>query len=314
MRDTNIILTKVEGTYGTDAAPVVGTDAQLVYDWQPKPMQYDDLRRNIERNMAGATPKAKARGRQAHSFKFELCGSGTADVAAPWAIFTRACGFLAPSVSAGTEVAYPLVTADDGVGVTFWGYKQNLRHRTQGFRGNLKLNWTAGQLPYGEVDGMGLLNNLPDASSPSAPTLPSLLPGPVEVNSTNTAFSLDSYSALLRSFEIDLGMKVEYRDLVGQRAIIFGKSEDGERRAAKGRFTIELPDPGTKEYFAAVPARTALACTLTHGPATNQVEFATTKLYLDEPEFSVEQNRIMMTSSFELVPSAAGNEFTLKTR
>lgn len=315
MRDTNILLAKVEAPYGTDAAPAAATDALIVYDWQPRPMIYDEVRRNIERGFAGATPKMKTRGRQGHAFKVELCGSGAAATATKWgSVLLRACGFGAPVPNGVIDNSYPLVTADDGSSLTIHGWKDQLRLRAQGFRSNAKFVFVAGELPYIEFDGLGLLNNVPDQAAPTAPTLPDY-PAPVEVNTANTTFSLGGFAAKLRSFELDLRMKVEYRDLVGQREVMFGKSEDGDRRAAGGQLVIELPDPTTKSYFADVANRTNLALGLVHGTAAgNIVDLGSTLLNLDEPTFSVEQNRLMMTATYDLVPSAAGNEFTLKTK
>jgi hypothetical protein len=314
MRDYDFIFEKVEGSYGADAAPTAGTDALRVFDWEPTPMIYDDLVRNTETGLIGARAKAKARGRQGHNYKMELCGSGAALTPTPWgAVALRGCLFDAPSVGA-TEVTYGLSSSGDGASTTFYGQKDILRHRAQGVRGTATFNFMAGQLPYIAFQKLGLLNQLPDQAAVPVPVL-TAYPDPVEVNTANTTFSLDGYAALLRSLEIELGNKTEYRDLVGQRAIIFGKAEDGDRRAVRGQLVIEVPDPNTKNYLTSVATRAALAMSLVHGTvAGNIVDVSTTRLFLDEPQWSQEQNRIMGSFGFTLVPSAAGNELTLKTR
>lgn len=314
--DTSIVLAKVEDVYATDAAPTPAADAQVVYDWNPRPQMFDELRRPVERGFAGATPKIKTRGRQGHALKVELTGSGVKDQATRWgSVWLRACMFDAPAITAATEVSYPLGTVGDGASLTFWGYKDNVRHRTQGWRSNAKFVFNAGEFPYIEIDGMGLLKNDPDGSAVgSAPVYPAY-PTPLEINTANTSFSLGGFSPLLRSIEIDLRMKTSYRHLVGQEVVRFDKNEDGDRRAIGGTMVIELPDPTVKSYLADVRNRTNLPMSLTHGTVEgNIIELGTTVLNLDEPSWSVEANRIMATMAFDLVPSAAGNELTLKTR
>lgn len=318
--NVHVVTAKVEPTYGVDSAPVPATDAQIIYDWEPQPMQFDEIRRRIDRGFAGRRPKINTRGRQAHAFRFELAGSGTANQAARWgSVWLRACMFGAPVPNGAIDVSYPLETVGDGSSLTFWGHKGDsatgvVRMRTQGFRSNVTFNFTEGEFPYGAMDGIGLLNQVPDGTAIAAPTLPTG-PAPIEVNSTNTTFSLGGFALLLRSFELNMGMKTAYRSLVGQRAVIFDTAEDGDRRSAGGTIVAELPDPSVRSYFAEVTSRADLALSLVHGiSAGNIIELTSARLQIDAPTFSVEQNRLMMTCNFDLIPSAAGNELTLRTR
>ena len=315
-----IVLAKVETVYGTDAVPVPATDAQIIYDWEPTPMIYEDDRRRIDRGFAGRRPKIKTRPRQGHNFKFELAGSGTNNVATRWGgTFLRGAMFGAPVVNGTTDVSYPLETIGDGSSFTFYGHKGDsatgtVRMRASGIRGNVLFKFTEGDFPYGQVTSVGLLSNLPDGTAIGAPTLPTS-PAPVEVNSVNTTFSLGGFALLLRDIEFDMGMKTAFRSLVGQRAVVFDAAEDGDRRSAGGTLVAELPDPAVKNYFSEVANRTNLALSLVHGlTAGNIIDISSSVVQLDEPRFSVEQNRLMMTCGFDLIPSAAGNELTLKTR
>ncbi|WP_310476665.1 hypothetical protein [Sandarakinorhabdus sp.] len=318
--NSQIVLAKIEGTYGVDSAPVPATDAQIIYDWEPQPMQFDEIRRRIDRGFAGRRPKVKTRGRQGHGFRFELAGSGTANIATRWgSVWLRACMFGAPVPNGAIDVSYPLETVGDGSSLTLYGHKGDagtgyVRMRTQGLRSNLILNFTEGDFPYGAMDGIGLLNQVPDGTAIGAPTLPAP-PAPVEVNSVNTTFTLGGFALLLRSFELNLGMKTSYRSLVGQRAVIFDTAEDGDRRSAGGTIVAELPDPSVRNYFTEVTTRADLALSLVHGTvAGNILDLTSARLQIDEPTFSVEQNRLMMTCNYDLIPSAAGNELVLKTR
>lgn len=319
MLDINIVLMKVEPTYGADSAPTPAADAFTVYDWNPRPVQYDNVTRKIDRGFPGRRPQAKTRRRQQHPLKIELAGSGAAGTATKWGLTPlRAAMFAAPVPNGAIDVSYPLESTNDGSSLTLWGMKGDgsdfVRMRAQGCRANVKFDFTEGDLPYIDFDGMGLLNSLPDDTVIAPPTLP-VYPAPVEVNTTNTAFSLGGFAALLRSFELDLGLRPTYRSLVGQRSVIFDIDDAGDRRSAGGQIVCEFPDPTLKNYFADIDAQTEIAMSLIHGTAAgNIIELTSARLVLDEPTFSVENRRLMMNCGFWLIPSAAGNEFTLKTR
>ena len=317
MLDINIVLAKVESSYGTDAAPAAATDALIVFDWTPQPVQYDTVQRRIDRGFAGARPTLNTRPRQQHGFSVELCGSGTAATPAKWgSVLLRGCLFGAPNIAA--DVTYPLASGgDDGASLSFYGQKGGtgdlMRMRAQGQRQNAVFNFEEGNFPYIVFDGIGLLNDLPDATAISAPTLP-VYPDPVEVNSANTTFTLDTYALKLRSFTLDLGLRPTYRSLVNHREIIFDSDDGADRRGINGQIVCELPGLAAKNYFSAIHGSTPIAMSLVHGTAAgNIVSMASSKLVLGAPTFSTEQRRYMMSVPYRLVPDAAGNELTLKT-
>lgn len=314
MRDFSIVTAKVEGAYATDSTPAVATDALRVFNWTPRGVMYDDVRRRVERHFHGATPKGKANARQGHSFQYELAGSGEPDTPTTWGlVWLRACLFAAPVPVADTEVGYPLVTADDGASLTFKGGKANERYQSCGFRANGKLVFNANDYPYGEIDGMGLLIALPDNNQLGAPTY-TAYPDPVLVNNENTSFELGGFSPRMKSFELDFGNKTTLKSLVGQRAIVFDKSDDGDARAMTVSIVLERPSPADKAYWADVDNRSDVAFELIHGTdAGNIIELSSAHLQLDEPSYSVEAGVQMMTLTGQLVPTAAGNELVLKT-
>jgi hypothetical protein len=318
MLDVQIVLGKVEASYGTDAAPTPAADAHIVYDWAPKFAEYDNVVRKIDRGFPGRRPQVKTRGRQRHPFKVELSGSGAALTPTKWgSVWLRGAMFGAPTVGV-SDVSYPLETVGDGGSFTLWGQKGDgsdfIRGRAQGCRTNAQFVFEEGDVPYIGFDPMGLLTNLPDDTVIAAPTLPTY-PAPVEVNTTNTAFSLGGFAGLLRSLTLDLGLRPLYRSLVGQRQVIFDSDDSGDRRAAGGELVIELPDPSVRNYFADIAGQAEIALSLVHGTAAgNIVELTSSRCVLDESTFSVENRRLMMSCPFLLIPSSAGNEFALKTR
>jgi hypothetical protein len=59
--EDKIILAKIEGTYGTDPVPTGGANAILMTDVELKPMEGQDVSRNIERPYLGAQEEIPCR-------------------------------------------------------------------------------------------------------------------------------------------------------------------------------------------------------------------------------------------------------------
>lgn len=313
MRDTSLVLAAREATYATAPALTPAANALEVFGYNPEPVIYDERTRSIERGMPGARPALMTRGRQRHQFSFELRGSGTNNLPASWGnVWLGAAMFGAPAVAAD-EVAYPLISDGDGASVAMFGFRDKMRMTPTGMRGNLVFNFEEGNFPYATADLLGLLPALPTEAAPGTPTFPDE-PAPLEVNSENTAFTLGGYALKLRSFTLDLGMKTEYRSLVGQKTVTFGSDQSGDRRQIGGRIVGELPDLSAKNYFTDIAVQTDLEMMLVHGPAANQVELSSATLNLRTPSIGVEQGRLMLQADYALVPSAANNELTLVTR
>ena len=312
MLDTSVLLAKLETVAGTDSVPTVGADAFIVKNYQMTPFEAQEVRRNIDRGFAGANPSLPTAIHARHTFEVELCGSGAAATPAKWGTLLRGCMFGAPVTAA--DVTYPLTSTGDGSSLSIYGFKENGRAKGLMTRGNARFSFVEKQLPSLSFDYMSLISGSPFANAaPGAPTLP-VYPAPVEVNLANTAISLDGFTLGVRSLEINLGMKTVFYSTTGGRAIIFDKSEDGDRRAVSFTLVAELPDPSVKEYFTALAAGTLMAFALTHGvTAGNIITMSSAVAMVTAITFSVENNRLFMNVTGSLVPSAANNELTLKT-
>lgn len=95
------ILSKIESPYGTDSGPD-GTDALLVREITPTPMEADVVSRNLIRPYMGASDNLLANTRVRMGFQVELAGSGTAATAPRFGALLQACGFSATTL--GTAV------------------------------------------------------------------------------------------------------------------------------------------------------------------------------------------------------------------
>jgi len=313
--DISILLAKVETTPGTYADPVVATDAVTVFNYEITPVEGENFRRSIDLPFAGARPSQRTAVRARHAFSVELSGGGTATGVPVWAKLLRASLFGAPVVGADS-VSIPLINTGDGDALSISGWKANARHRAAMVRGNAVLEFVEKALPSLRLDLLGLIEGAApaDANTAGTPTYDAY-PAPVEVNASNTAILLDGFELGCRSFTLDMGMKTEFYSTTGGRAIIFGKSEDGDRRSPGGTIVAELPDPSVKEYFTALLANTPLAFSLVHGlTAGNIIEIESAKLVLEDISYTVEANRLFMNATFKFVADAANNDFTLVTK
>lgn len=317
VRDVSVLLFRQETTYGVYATPVPATDAMLVFGHEIVPMESEQVTRQIEKGFAGANPTLPTAVRQRQRFSVELAGSGAAGTPAFWDRLLRSCLFDASQVlAAPARVLYPLSTAGDGVSGSIAGFKDGLvRARMRGSRGNARFIFEEKQIPSIAFDFVGLLegSNPIDAGAPGAVTLPTP-PAGVECSLTNTVIQLDTFTLGVRRLEIDLGNKVEFFSTTGQRAIIYGKDESGDRRAATGTIVFELPDPATRNFFTSILPATPLAFSLVHGTAAGNIfRITSSRAILGEATFSVEQNRLFMNAPITFVPNAAGNELTIET-
>lgn len=315
--DTTIIAAVAESTYGTYASPTPAANAMAVFNHVVTPMESEEVRRQVERGFPGVNPSTYTAIRQRHQFSTELAGSGVVDTATFWAPLLRGCLFAAPSVTAATRVDYPLDSAGDGGSISLVAFKgENARHRIRGARGTASLVFEERAIPRTEWDFVGLLEGTSpmDAGAPGTINLPTPPVGQ-EVSLLNTVIQLGGFTLGVRRLSISLGNKVEFFSTTGQRAVVFGKDESGDRRAVVADAVFELPNPATRNFFADILPRTELAFSLIHGlTAGNIIEITSARAVLGRATYSVEQNRVFMNCPIEFIPSAAGNELVVRTR
>ena len=315
--DLSLITSKVEAAYGTWAMPAPATDASVVFGYAMTPMESEEVRRQTERGFSGTNPSFPTAVRQRHAFSQELTGAGTAIGIAHWAKHLRGCQFGAP-VPGASDCAYPLVGSGDGGSLSIAGNKGNAFDlRGKGCRGNARLNFTEKQLPSIAFEFMGLMQDDANIVTPNVPAgivLPTY-PAPVEVSLINTVVQIDGFTLGVRSFDLDMGNKTEYYSTTATREVIFGKDESGTGRAPTARCVFEMLDPATKNFFPLIRSGATVAFSLVHGLTVgNIIELASANAVLGKAEFSVESNRIFLNADIQFVASAAGNDFTLKTK
>ena len=199
-----VVLAKVETTYGVDAAPVPATNAVMVMNvaFNNKPLRMVNrpairgFLAELQRVFAGQLGQIK--------FDVEIKGSGAAGTAPELDPLLRACG-LAQTINVGVSVVYqPRSTGFESTTV-YWYEGGRKLHKLTGCVGNMKLKADTGGLPVLSFELTGHVANPTDQTQP-VPTFNTHVPVPA-INIS--AFALGAVSSInVRKLELDLGWKV----------------------------------------------------------------------------------------------------------
>lgn len=307
---TSFLAAKVETPAGTWAAPTLALNALTVRNLTIDPFNTATLRRNIDRGFAGANPSTPSAVHRGYSFEMEMAGSGVANTAALWATMLRGSMFGA-GAPAGAQVGYPLTSTGDGDALSMLLLKDTILHEMRGARGNAVFTFNEKALPFVAFTGLGLFRTAGEvykAGSASGLSL-ATYPAPIECNLENTVVTLDAFTLGVREFSVDMGMKTQLYSTTGSRQIIFGKDDEGDRRAVKFRMSFELPDAGAKNYSASIAAGSVLPFTLVHGAtAGNILEVSSSRGIVETIGYSEDANRLFANVTGVCVPSATGND------
>ena len=299
-----VILVEKEQSYGTDPSPAA-TDVVLVRDLSITPQSSDVVNRDVVRPYLGASEQLLANTKVECTFSVELAGSGTEGVAPRYGSALLACGFH-EAISSGTSVTYT-PKSDTFDSVTIHYNVDGVRHIVTGCRGTFVLNAAVGEIPSIDFTFTGVYN------APTTASLPSVTYGnqatPLIFKNGNTSgFALLSHSGALMNMSMDVGNEIVYRELVGGTKEVLITD-----RAANGSVTIEAPELGTKDFFAAALTDASLGnLQFLHGTtAGNKVQFISSKVDIGDVSYGEADGVTMLEIPYTLVPSAANDEMSL---
>ncbi len=299
-----LILAKIESTYGTDSVPVVGTDAMLISDLSINPAQSEYVNRDLIRPYLGASQQLPAAIRSEVSFTVELAGSGAAGTAPKWGPLIRACGF-AETVNAGVSVQYDPASGTVP-SLTLYAFRDGVRHVIRGARGTFTIALNNRERPVMNFTLTGLFKAPTDATAGTAVYTGWQTPL-VFNNQNSSAFTLQAYAnAVLSSITIDAGNAVEYRSFVGTG----GESILITNREVTGQITIESATQTEKDYWVNVRDAVTGNFTITHGTtAGNRVVISAPAVQVTEPQYGDVQGISTTQFNARLTPSATtGND------
>ncbi len=295
-----VFLLKIETVYGTDAVPTGAANAILATGVKFDPMKGSDVNRDLDLPYLGNQGTIPAELHATYSGKVELAPSGTAGTAPAWGPLLRACG-VAQTISAGESVTYNPIT-DSHESATVYIYVDGTLYKSFGVRGTGKFTANAQGIPYFEFELTGLWVAATETTNPAA-TL-TAFQKPKIVSKLNTpTFTINAVAMVMRSFELDLGNKVEPRFLVGAEEILIVDRAELIKTQVQADL-LSVIDP-----FALALAQTDVAVNLVHGTtAGNILTLNAPAAQMQRPEGAVEAQGIKeWPLSLMPKPTGAGN-------
>ncbi len=258
---TKIILTKPEATYGQDAAPGAA-NAMLMTDVELRPMEGQDVSRNLELAASGASETIPAGLYTTLTGSVELQGSGTPDTPPAWGPLLRACG-AAETIVPGTGVTYSPITEDqESASSYFW--MGPTQHRLLGQRGTANITLNAQGIPTARFTLMGLFTT-PTDENRVTPDFSSFQVPQIASDKNTPAFSVGGQAMVLSQFGFNLGCDVQQRLLIGrEEMLIVDKSESISAR-------VEALPVTTFDPYTISQAGTRQAVQLVHGTQPGKI-------------------------------------------
>lgn len=307
-----VVLAKIETTYGTDVSPAAATNAILTSKPRITPLSATNVDRDLVRAYFGGSEQLVGTRLVQCEYEVELAGSGTAGTAPAFGVCLRACA-LAETIIASTRVDYTPITNSQESLTKYW-YDGGVLHKMTGVRGSVKLDMQSGNRPVLMFSFMGLHSN-PTAASPTGVDY-SLFRTPLvltDANSGDIIFggtvsptgapaisSGTAYPSL--GLEFDLGNNVQHTPLLG------GETVDITQRAANGSLKLDLTAAQEVSFYADVLSATLRSVSLQHGTvAGNKVLFHQPSVQLFEPSKEELNGRRLIGYRTRAVPTPGGS-------
>lgn len=197
-----VILAKVESTYGTDPTPVEGTDAILVENigWANEGLRMNE--RPAVRANIGMLQQVYGGRLMTLTFDVELKGSGSAvDDAPEIGPLLRACGF-GETINAATNVVYAPVSSGHE-SATIYYFQDGIRYILTGCRGNVSFNLETGALGKASFTISGHVSSITDVALAS-PTYQSNVPPAL----VNVPFTIGGFGSVINALTWDMANTV----------------------------------------------------------------------------------------------------------
>lgn len=132
----DVVLAKLEGTYGTDPTPTGAANAILVSNLQISPLQMTPVERGLIREWFGNSESIPGQIFGEVSFEVEIQGSGTAGTATAYGPLLQACGLV--ETDGASDVQYDPTSSEALMkSVTIFFYRDGVLHEMNGARGSV---------------------------------------------------------------------------------------------------------------------------------------------------------------------------------
>jgi len=260
-----LLLAKVESTYGTDATPVASANATLTFPVGTN-LDIAVIQQNSVRASISASKKRLGRKMVNFNISCDLKGSGAAGTPPEVGALLQACGF-AETISAGVKVDYkPVSSAASMKSVTIYFYYDGRVRKAVGCMGNVSITCPPGETPRLSFTMRGKLASDGDASLPAGSVFQSTVAVVVE----SAGMSFGSFNAaVVRSFGFESGNNLVDRSDINSAEGISGVFLT--ERDPKWNASVEATPEATKAWVGNLTARTEEAIDVTLGTVAGNI-------------------------------------------
>lgn len=205
LKRKNVLLAKLETTYGVDPTPAAGDDAILALNTEIKETR-EPIERNINISTLSNKPSLLGGEFAEVTFSVEIKGSGSAGTAPRLGALLQACS-MSETVVSSTSVTYAPESSDQN-SVTLWVYIDGRLHKINGAVGTVKLNLTAGALGMLDFTFQGKYTT-PTSAAIVSGTYDTPNPQPCK----SCTFTYDSKTTLIaKMLDVDLANTIARRN------------------------------------------------------------------------------------------------------
>jgi len=297
------ILGKVEANYGTDPALSGAANAILGQDVTFSPMEGEVVTRNVDRTYFGAKPILTTAYRSVLTFSVSLVGSGTAGTAPAWGPLLRMCA-VAEVITAGTKVEYSPITDSPESGALYFDV-DGTKHLMLGTRGTAVFTVNANAEPVIKFTLTSLFTIPAEAAKPVANYAGWMAPQ-VGASSNTPVFTIGGQAFAMRNFELDLGLEVKPRNLIGSNTI---RITD---RNSQLSTQVEAVALTTYDPFTIAKSGTLQPIALEHGTtAGRKVRFDLLSCQQQLPTYQEQDNILEWPLKFAVLPASGNDEWKI---
>lgn len=297
-----VLLAVAQVAKGTPGVPVAATNAILCRGFTPQPIKGKFVERNLLKGAKGNYGGLFAGEHCVFEFEVELAGSGVVATAPKFAPLLLG-GNMSETVTLATSVAYNLIDGD-GPFMTFLADLDGLQFKLTDGRGTASFAINSEEIPVMKYTFTGKYWPMTDTAFPAGISFTGFTK-PLTVGHTNTpTFTLGGIALVVKSFGLDLANQVSWKDWIGDSG---ARSPDRKPTASA---VFELTTVAVKNWGEAVRLGDEFALNVVHGiTAGNIVALTAPKLQINaEPSISDDSGTALLSCSFAVMPSDAGND------
>lgn len=300
-----ILLAKTEVTYGVDPVPTGAANAMLAANLKVSPMEGQEASRDFDRGYFSAPQKIPTGLYGVATFDIEMIGHAVKGTAPAWSAIAKACG-LAEVITAGTSVVYNPVSSGHS-SVTLYYHLDGVKQALTGCRGTGEIKVNAHGIPVLAVRLTGIYSDPADAANPGGVSFAGFQ-DPQVANYANTpSLTLNGVATVARSYTLNLGNQVVYRELINSRAVLI---TDAQPTIAA---QVEATAMATLNPFVLAKNQTAFSTVLVHGTGAGKITTITApNCRMSRPGSPSEQDNIVeWPLNMAAMPTAGNDAFTI---